>query len=238
MNTHILGGLLLATSFASFATAAHAEDVVFSGDVTDVFGDRIVVRADDKKYLVNLGPKSKEVGVLSAGTKVNVDGDLKKSGEVRAHKITLADGRVVEVGKDKKSWMEWLTGDDDDGRPFTATDAKAAAFKAGYTVSGDPVGEKKHFVAEGTKDGKTFDLKIERDGDVEAREPFKPDDAKAAIVKDGYEVVVGPDPVKEHFEALARKDGKYFEVHTHRDGDVKEVRSVEKGDARFGAQIP
>ncbi|MGL4395847.1 MAG: hypothetical protein ACRCS9_04845 [Hyphomicrobium sp.] len=233
----VIASAVLAGSLA-LGGAARAEDVKFDGVVSDIFGHRVVVDAGAKKHLVNFGPKIKDVGTLKAGDKVTVEGDLKKSGEVRAHNLTLADGKVIVLGKDKQSWKEWLLGDDEDDKPFKAADAKTLATSKGYTLAGEPVAEKKHFVAEAKKDGKDVVVRIHRDGGIEEKAPFKIDEAKAVIKTKGYDLVQDPTPVKEHFEALARKDGKYFEVHAHRDGEFKEVRVVDKADARWGAYIP
>lgn len=218
-------------------TSARAEDVVLKGSVTDIFGHRAVVQTDQKKYLVNFGPKSADVATLKSGDAISVTGNLNKSGEVRVHDVTLADGKVVAIGKDKKTWKEWLLGEDDDDTPFTAADAKKVAKDDGYALQGEPVGEKKHFVASATKDGKPFDVEIHRDGTVKAAAPFAAADAKKAIAAEGYDVIGEPSPVKKHFEALARKDAVFFEVHAHRDGEVKEARKVDKSDPRWGAQI-
>ena len=272
---------------------ASAEDVVLKGAVTDVFGHRIVMQSDSKKYLVNIGPKLEEIGALKAGDVVSVDGDLTPGGEVRAFNVVLADGRKVAVVKDKKTWREWLLGEDkDDTAMFTAVEAKKLAADKGYTLQGEPVAEKKHFTAVASKGGKTFDIALHRDGQideaamfsvVEAKklaadkgyslqgEPiaeknhftakatkdgksyeldlhrdgsvvekvaFGIDDAKKAIIAKGYEVIGEPQRFKEHYEALTRKSSEYFEVHAHRDGEVKEARKLDKTDSKWGAQIP
>lgn len=238
MNKTIIRIFAATAAVSALAPFAYAEDVLIKGTVTDVFGDRAVIDAGTKKHLVNFGPKVKEVA-LKSGDSIEVDGDLKKSGEVRAHIVTLADGRKVEVGKDKKTWTEWLLGDDkDDGKPFTVTDAKKVASDKGYVLTGEPVSEKKHFVAAATKDGKTVEIDIHRDGEIKEHMAFTADDAKKAAIAKGYDVIGTPDAVKKHFEMLGRKEGRYFEVHAHRDGEVKEARVVEKSDPKWGAQIP
>lgn len=66
---------------------------------------------------------------------------------------------------------------------------------------------------------------------------FGPEEAKAVVSKAGYEPVGDPRPEKKHFEVLAKKDGKYFEVHAHRNGDVKHERPVDASNAKWGALI-
>lgn len=219
-------------------TSAHAEDVVFKGSITDIFGHRAVVAADKTKYLVNFGPKIADLGTLKSGDAVSITGDLNKSGEVRVRDITLADGNVIAVSKDKKTWTEWLLGEDADAAtPFTAADASKIAQDKGYTLQGEPVADKKHFMAKATKDGATYDIAIHRDGNVEAEKPFAAAEAKAEIIAKGYDVIGEPSPMKKHYEALARKNSEYFELHAHRDGTVKEARKVDKSDPRWGTQI-
>lgn len=218
---------------------ASAEDVVLKGAVTDVFGHRIVMQSENKKFLVNIGPKLEEIGALKAGDAVSVEGDLTRSGEVRAQTVTLADGRKVVVGKDKQTWKEWLLGEDsDDGKMFTAAEAKKLAVEKGYALTSEPVAEKKHFVAKATKDGKAYDLDLHRDGRIEEKTAFGIEDAKKEIVAKGYDIIGEPQKIKQHYEALARKSSQYFEVHAHRDGEVKEARKIDKTDPKWGAQIP
>lgn len=238
MNRTLIRTLAAASAIGALAPLALAEDVKFKGTVTDVFGDRAVIDAGSKKHLVNFGPKGREVAIKS-GDAIEVDGDLKKSGEVRAHIVTLADGRKIEVGKDKKTWTEWLLGDDkDDDKPFTAADASNVAKDKGYTLTGEPVGEKKHFVATAVKDAKTVEIDIHRDGEIKEKAAFNIEDAKKAAVAKGYDVTGEPQRVKQHYIMLGRKDGKYFELHAHHDGALKEERVVVKSDPKWGAQIP
>lgn len=292
MKHILLGSVALAAAIAA-PSLANAEDVDIKGSVGDVFGHRVVLDADSKKYLVNLGPKISELGTVKSGDKLSVKGDLTKSGEVRAYTITLADGKELDVAKDKKSWREWLLGEDSGKHAtFTADDAKKLAsdkgytlqgepvaekkhFKAkatkdgksfdidlhrdgkiiaetafgvedakklakdkGYTLTGEPVAEKKHFAAKATKDGKSYDLDLHRDGTIKEEVAFNADDAKRAIMAKGYDVIGEPQRIKKHYEALTRKSSEYFEVHANRDGAIKEARKVEKTDPKWGAQIP
>lgn len=66
---------------------------------------------------------------------------------------------------------------------------------------------------------------------------FGPEEAKAIVAKAGYEPVGEPQPEKKHFEVLAQKDGKYFEVHAHRNGDVKHERVVDASNSKWGSLI-
>lgn len=238
MNRNLVAGLAFAAAVAG-PHAASAEDVVLKGAVSDVFGHRVVMQSDAKKFLVNFGPKIAELGSIKAGDVLAVEGDLRRNGEVRAINVTLADGKKVEVAKDKTTWKEWLLGEDDGGdKTFTADDAKKLATDKGYALQGDVTADKKHFVARATKDGKTFDVEMHRDGTINEMAAFSMDDAKKTILAKGYELVGEPQKVSQHFEALGRKNAEYFEVHAHRDGAVKEARKLDKTDPKWGAQIP
>ena len=292
MKQVLLCGAALAAVIAA-PSLASAEDVIIKGPVSDVFGHRVVVQSDAKKFLVNLGPKISELGSIKSGDTLAVEGDLTKSGEVRAYNVTLADGKKLEVSKDTKTWREWLLGEDDsknkaftvdeakklaasqgytlqgepiakkkhftakatkDGKSFDidlhrngkivaeaafgVDEAKKLATDKGYTLQGDPVAEKKHFTAKATKDGKSYDLDLHRNGTIRAEIAFNADDAKRAIIAKGYEVVGEPQRIHKHYEALTRKSSEYFEVHANRDGAIKEARKVDKADPKWGAQIP
>lgn len=238
MKQILLCGAALAAVMAA-PSLASAEEVIIKGPVSDVFGHRVVVQSDAKKFLVNLGPKISELGSIKSGDTLAVEGDLTKSGEVRAYNVTLADGKKLEVSKDTKTWREWLLGEDDSKhKTFTVDDAKKLATGKGYTLQGDPVAEKKHFTAKATKDGKSYELDLHRDGTIKQEIAFNADDAKRAIMAKGYEVVGEPQRIHKHYEALTRKSSEYFEVHANRDGAIKEARKVDKTDPKWGAQIP
>lgn len=239
MNRTLLGATLAVAATAAFASVAAAEDMTIKGALTDVFGHRVVIDAGNgKKHLVNLGPKADDVKTLKAGDTVTVAGDMKRSGEIRARIVTLADGREIKVGGGRQSWRQWLLGEEKRfTRPFTAADARQRATEMGYTLTADPVATKRHFTAMATKDGSASEIKIHRDGRVEADKPFQAADARKLMTDKGYTLVGEPEQKKRHFEGLAQKDNAYLEVHAHRDGRVVEQRKVEKGDRRWGTRI-
>lgn len=74
-------------------------------------------------------------------------------------------------------------------------------------------------------------------GGDEKHPKFSPDDAKAIVTKAGYEPIGDPRPKKKHYEVLAKKDGKYVEVHAHRNGDVKHERPVDATNGKWAALI-
>lgn len=292
MNRTVIAGLTLALAGVAGATAASAEDIVIKGPISDVFGHRVVVQSDAKKFLVNLGPKIDELAAVKSGDTIAVEGDLTKSGEVRAYNVTLADGKKLEVSKDKKTWRQWLLGEDStkrqvftvadakklaadkgytllgepaakkkhftakatkDGKSFdialhrdgtikeavgfNVADAKKLATDKGYTLQGEPVAKKKHFTAKATKDGKTFDLDLHRNGTVKEAAVFGPTEAKANITGQGFELIGDVVGVKKHYEALGKKGSDFYELHAMRDGAVKQARKVDKSDPKWGSKI-
>lgn len=215
---------LIVTGAAMTSSSAVAADLDLSGTITDVFGHHVVVDTGGKRHLVHIGPRIGEVGPLAPGQKLNLRGELKKSGEVRAYTILRPDGSRFEVGKDKQTWIDWLMGDDkDDDSPFTVEDARAIARDKGYVLDGEPTQEKKHFVASATKDGKSIEIDIHRDGTVKEQRPFTLDDARRYIAEKKVEIVGELKAVKRHVEAIIRRDGKDVPVHIHRDGEISEV---------------
>lgn len=235
-SSMVIGALFMSATAASTAVA---EDLRIKGTIADVFGHRIVMQSETEKYLVNLGPKIGEMGVLKSGDSLSVEGERKRSGEVRAYTVTLSDGRAIKVGGDKQTWRQWLLGDDKkDKLAFTADNAKTLATQKGYVVNDTPMPVKRHFVVLASKDGKVEQLTVHRDGRIETQTPFRVADAKQLMTDKGYDVIGDPSPMKSHFEGLARKDSVYYELHAHRDGRVNEARKVEKSDPRWGAQIP
>lgn len=282
---------LTASVLCVSAAAAMAEPAKITGKVGDVFGRRVVIETASGKTLVNLGPRAREQVALKSGDQITVEGDLRRGDEMIAKRVTLSDGRMLDVNR-KKTWYEWLTGKapaaaaafgpdearkiatakgytitagptpqkahftasaTKDGKSYeidihrdgrvvadTVFDADAARktlAAKGYTASGELTRKDKHFTVVASKDGKSFDVDVHRDGNVVAKPTFRLDDAAKLIKEKGYDVVGSLEAVKEHFEALARKDGKYFEVHAHRDQSVKAVRTVDKTDPRWGAKV-
>ena len=230
MKTFTRAGLA-ALALSTGALSAEAEPMKLEGTITDVIGHRLIVQGPNGKTIVSLGRKAKDQSALKSGDKITVEGDLRKDDELMADKITLSDGRTFETGK-KQSWYEWMTGK----KPapegaFTAAEAKTIAIGKGYALAADPVSEKKHFTTMASKDGKSYELNIHRDGNVEAKEAFGMAEAKKFAVDQGYTLSTDPTPEKKHFKAMATKGGKTFEIDIHRGGDIKENVSFNAADA-------
>lgn len=118
-------------------------------------------------------------------------------------------------------------------RSFDASDAKKQATEKGYTLTGEPRPLRKHFRALATKDGKPYELDLHRDGRIEAMAPFGMTQAKDLVTTKGYELVGEPRAVDEHFEVLAKKDAKLYELHAHRSGRLERARIVEANDPKW-----
>jgi hypothetical protein len=212
--------VVFAASIAALAGTALADPARIAGTVTDIFGHRFVVETPDGKVLVDVGPKGAEKFVVKRGDKIEIEGD-RNPDELRARRVTLADGHAYEVDKPGKSWREWLTGK----RPpqpgtSSAEDAKRIATEKGYQVTGDPVATKKHFKVMASKDGRNYELQVHGDGRIEQRPAFGAAEAKRLAADKGYQLTTDPVPVKEHFQVTATKDGKRYEVDVHRDGNI------------------
>lgn len=122
-------------------------------------------------------------------------------------------------------------------RPFDVDDAKKQATDKGYALTGDPKPLLKHFRAQATKDGKPYELDIHRDGRIEAMTPFGVTEAKMLVTAKRYEMVGEPRAVDEHFEVLAKKDAKFYELHAHRSGQLERARTVEANDPKWKSVI-
>lgn len=221
-----------ALALALAASAAAAEPMKLEGTVTDIVGQRLIVRADTGKILVDLGPEANGQTAIKEGDKVVVDGDMKKDSQLKAVTVT-ANGQTYQL-EEGKSWMEWLTGKkkDEDMGSYSATDAKKIAEGKGYALTSEPTPDKKHYVATATKDGKTFELDIHKDGNIVAETAFGITDAKKVAADNGYTLTSEPVQEKKHFTAKGTKDGKSYDLDIHRDGTVKEDIAFSAVDAK------
>ena len=118
---------------------------------------------------------------------------------------------------------------------------KAPGFKANEKTTLDSVKDLAvllaHKAAEITDQAKK---KIEgmqhRDGNVGEQLAFGATEAKKLATDKGYEPLVEPRPVDEHFELLGKKDGVYYDLGAHRDGKV-DAELVDATDPKWGGSI-
>ena len=211
----------LAAGFVAVAGAAFAEPARIVGTVTDVFGPRFVVETATGKVLVDIGPKGADKVVIKQGEKIEIEGDRKQD-QLRARRVTLANGHAYVVDRRGKSWREWLVGKrtPEATGTFSPAEAKKFATEKGYRVSGEPVARKRHFTVMAAKDGKDYELQVYRDGRVDPRVAFGAAEAKKLAIDKGYQLTAEPVPMKRHFRAAATKNGKAYAIDLHRDGNI------------------
>ena len=167
MKKIILSAGLTAAVLMVGLSPAFAERVTVDGTVTDVFGHRYVISSGSNKTLVNVGPRGPALANLKSGDKVKIEGEMLKSGEVRAANISVGGTAAVAI-PGAKSWWQRLTGRDGKKAKasFSAEQAKVEIEKAGYTTVGQPTPLKRHFEVLAKKDGKFFEVHAHRDGKV------------------------------------------------------------------------
>ena len=104
-------------------------------------------------------------------------------------------------------------------------------------MTGEPLPVKRHFRVAATKGGKSLEIDLHRDGWIVEHMPFGPAEATKLVSDRGYELVGELRPVDEHFELLAKRDGKFYELHAHRDGKLVRARLVDASDPKWGTLV-
>ena len=146
-----------------------------SGQVTDIFAHRFVVKTENGKVLADLGPKGAEQVPLKEGDRVNLIGDMKPS-ELKVHSIARNGARPILVEHPGKPHRPPRELDDADPRPALKT-----AEASGFTVMGKPRRRPKHFEILGRDAaGDMVELHIELDGALRKTRPVHEDDPKWA----------------------------------------------------------
>jgi hypothetical protein len=146
-----------------------------SGQVTDIFAHRFVVKTDKGKVLADLGPKGTEQVPLREGDRVELIGEMKPS-ELKVHSIARNDGRPILVEYPGKPHYP----------PHQSEEVEpAAALKTaeanGFVVVGKPRRKPKHFEVLGLDSaGDMVELQIEPDGALRKTKPVHEDDPKWA----------------------------------------------------------
>jgi hypothetical protein len=145
-----------------------------SGQVTDVFAHRLVVKTEKGKVLADLGPKSAERVPLREGDHVDLIGEMKPS-EPKVHSIRRNGARPVPVEH---------TGKPHPLHELEEADPKPALKTAetnGFTVLGKPRRKPKHYQILGRDAaGDMVELHIELDGALRKTRPVHEDDPKWA----------------------------------------------------------
>ncbi len=141
-----------------------------TGDVTDVFAHRFVVKTSTGKVLADLGPKGAEQVSLQAGDHVELSGEMKPS-ELKVGRIAKGGGPSVDI-EHKKPRLD----EHDDADPEPALQTVEAN---GFTVLGAPRRKPKHFEILGRdKAGDFVELHVEFDGSLRKTKPVEVDEEK------------------------------------------------------------
>jgi len=133
------------------------DNVEIAGKITEVFAHRFVVQTTAGKVLADIGPKAAKTIRLEANVAVRIEGERKAS-EIKVSRIAIGDGEM------QKTHHGGPKHDKHHGKPFGPLEASAMARHENYEVVGDLRPHKKHFEATATKNGRTFNLHIHRDG--------------------------------------------------------------------------
>jgi hypothetical protein len=146
-----------------------------SGQVTDIFAHRFVIKTEKGKVLADLGPKGAERVPLREGDQVELVGDMKPS-ELKVHSIAVDGGRPILVehpGKPHHPPHQL-----EEPEPVAALKTAEAN---GLTVLGKPRRKPRHFEILGLDSaGDMVELHIELDGALRKTKPVHEDDPKWA----------------------------------------------------------
>jgi translation initiation factor IF-1 len=151
------------------------EETTLSGQVTDVFAHRFVVKTANAKVLADLSPKGAERISLKEGDRVELAGDMKPS-ELKVHSIAKNGAPPVHVDHHPKPHPRQLEHEEaDPGRALKTVEAN------GFTVLGRPRRKPKHFEILGRDPaGDIVELHVELDGSLRKTRPVHEDDPKWA----------------------------------------------------------
>lgn len=142
-----------------------------SGEVTDIFAHRFVLKTADGKVLADLGPEGAEQVLLKEGGRVELEGELKPS-EIKVHSIAKNGGPLILVHPPLKPHPH----DHEEADPGPALKTAEAN---GFTVLGKPRSKPKHFEILGRDAaGDVVELHIELDGSLRKTRPVHEDDPK------------------------------------------------------------
>ena len=146
-----------------------------SGQVTDIFAHRFVVKTERGNRLADLGPKGAEQIGLKIGDRVELLGEMKPS-ELKVHSIARNGSRPALLEHPRKPHRPPHELDDADPKP-----ALKAAEANGFAVLGKPRRKPKHFEILGRDPaGDLVELHVELDGRLRKTRPVLDDDPKWA----------------------------------------------------------
>ena len=153
---------------------SHGKQTTISGEVTDIFGHRFVIKTPTEKILADLGPKGAERVALKTGDRVKISGEMKPS-ELKVSQITKHGGEPIDTEHKEKPR---------EGKHEPHADPKVvirAARDAGFAIIGEPKRRPKHFELLGRNaEGGFAELHIELDGKLRHAKPVGEGDYKWA----------------------------------------------------------
>lgn len=143
----------------------HHATTHLTGEVTDIFAHRFVLKTDDGKSLADLGPAGARAVDLKIGDTVEIEGEQHPS-EIKVAKLTRA-GRDFTIPRPGPKH--------DELNPALAIQAVT---EAGYAVLGPPRRKPKHFEVLGRQGARLQEFHVEADGHIRKAKPVTADDEK------------------------------------------------------------
>jgi hypothetical protein len=160
-----------------------------SGEVTDIFAHRFVVKTEAGKILADLGPKGAEQVTLREGDKVTLSGEMKPS-ELKIHTIEKGHGPKIVIEHKKPQPHHDHHQPHHHPREHEDADPKHALKTAaanGFAIVGSPRRKPKHFEILGKDSAGDFvELHIELDGALRKTRPVGKADPKWAAELRNY----------------------------------------------------
>lgn len=152
---------------------SHDDQTTLTGEVTDIFGHRFVVKTATGTVLADLGPKGADQVRLKKGERVELSGEMKPS-ELKVWSIAKDGAPPLQVDHPKRPHLHEHEYDDADPKPALRT-AEANGFK----VLGQPRRKSKHFEILGRDAADDLvELHVELDGTLRKTRPVEDADPK------------------------------------------------------------
>jgi hypothetical protein len=148
-----------------------------TGEVTDIFAHRFVVKTATGNVLADLTPKGAEQIVLAKGDQVTLSGEMKPS-ELKVHTIQRGGNKSIAIEHKKPHPDHSGPGEHEQADPKHALKTAAAN---GFTVVGNPRRKPKHFEVLGRDSaGDLVELHVELGGALRKTRPVEEADPKWA----------------------------------------------------------
>jgi hypothetical protein len=158
---------------------ADDDQTTLTGEVTNIFAHRFVVRTETGKVLADLGPEGAEQVTLREGDRLTISGEMKLS-EIKVRAIRRDGGQAVLIEHKKPDSSPWPPHPDDHHDDVDPKHALATAAANGFAVVGSPRRKPKHFELLGKDAGGNFVEHIELGGALRKTRPAEKADTKWA----------------------------------------------------------